>query len=472
MPPLVGLARAKPFWLDEGFEIAEACRHSYLALLVRGAPGQCSPSPLYYLAQRLSVRSLDRFDDGIAVTYRRVSLIAAGLLVFATTLAMHARLGTTWALVAVALLASPPLFARYAAENRPYMSWLLLFALTVLAGAEAAARPWRETGRARRLALAVAALALSLVALPGAPQAALACAVGSLSWRRAAEDRRETRAALAWGLLMAAGCMAVGLYFGARSPCREYDAGPLALRWPDRTGRAAPVLALVWGEGIAGQIGNALLALGLVAAWRPATWRSPNDDDRAPRAAFASWLARGVAAQLVLTLLLAVQVVLAGYYFLDRVFLHLVVCRALLVAVGGWWLLRRLEERAGPPLRTALRTLGAGLAVVAAATAFLTVRARAEGAPVALTEAEQTRCGDLGGTLVVDRPAGTEDWARGPNFIVRLARDRRRCGDGHAPGVRHVVAADGAYEITPDAARSTVPLEQCGRQVVISAEGR
>jgi hypothetical protein len=159
-------------------------------------------------------------------------------------------------------------------------------------------------------------------------------------------------------------------------------------------------------------------------------------------------------------------VVLAGYYFLDRVFLHLVVCRALLVAVGGGWLLRRLEERAGPPLRTALRTVAAGLAVFAAATALLTLRARAEGAPVALTEAEETRCGDLGGTLVVDRPAGTEDWARGPNFIVRLARDRRRCGNGHAQGIRHVVAADGAYQITPDAAPSTMPLAQCGRQVV------
>src|SRR6185369_647337 len=100
----------------------------------------------------------------------------------------------------------------------------------------------------------------------------------------------------------------------------------------------------LWGNGIGGQAGNALLALGLVAALRAR--------DGTP----ASWLARGLAAQLALTVLLAVQVVRVGYYFLDRVFLHLVVCRALLVAVGGWWLLRRLEARAGPPTRTALHT--------------------------------------------------------------------------------------------------------------------
>ena len=182
---------------------------------------------------------------------------------------------------------------------------------------------------------------------------------------------------------------------------------------------------------------------------------------RRPRAA------RGVAAQLVLTLLLAVQVVLAGYYFLDRVFLHLVVCRALLVAVGGWWLLRWLEARVGPRPRTALRTLAVGLAMFAVATAFLTLRARAEGAPVVLPAAEQARCGDLGGTLAVDRPAGAEDWARGPNFIVRLARDRRRCGAGNGEGIRHVVAADGAYQITSDAAPGTEPLELCGRRVVL-----
>jgi hypothetical protein len=470
-PPLADVARAKPFWLDEGFEIAEACRHSYLSLLIKGAPGQCSPSPLYYLAQRLSVRSLDRFDEGIAVTYRRVSLIAAGLLLFATTLALHSRLGAPWALAAAATLASQPAFARYAAESRPYMSWLLLFALTVIAAAQAGSRPWRETRRGGRAALAVSAVALSLVALPGALQAALACLLCGLAWRRRAEDPGESRAALRWSLLLAAACVAAGLYFGARSPCREYDAGPLAFHWPDRTGRAGPVLALLWGDGIAGQIGNALLALGLVAALRPAAPRGLAAE-RARHEGFASWLARGVAAQLALTVLLAVQVALVGYYFLDRVFLHLVVCRALLVAAGGWWLMRWLEQRAAPPTRSALQALASGLAVFAAAMAFLTLRARAEGAPAALPPAGEAPCPALGGTLVLDRPADTKDWALGPNLIMRLAEDRHRCGTGPAGGTRHVLAAgDGVYHLSADRAPGAIPLEQCGRPVVLEPGG-
>ncbi len=262
--------------------------------------------------------------------------------------------------------------------------------------------------------------------------------------------------------------MALGLYFWARSPCREYEAGPLALRWPDPTGLAEPVIALVWGEGIAGQVGNALLLLGLAAAGWPAGPRPSDGDDgaRAPAFAPSTWLARGVVAQLALTLLLALQVVKARYYFLDRVFLHLVVCRALLAAVGGWWLWRRLEARAGPSRRLALRTLAAGLAVFALALAFLGLRARAEGGPVALTAAETAPCSELGGTLVVDRLADTR-WALGPNFVVRLARDRARCGADRGDGPRHVLAADGAYRISRDAAPGAVPLEQCGRQVVL-----
>ena len=402
------------------------------------------------------------------VGYRRVSLTAAGLLLFATTLALHARLGAPWALVAAAALASPPLFAQYAAENRPYMSWLLLFALTLIVAAEAGSRPWRETGRARRMALAVSALSLSLVALPGALQAALACALGGLSWRRRAEDRREMRASLVWSLLLAGVCLALGVYFGARSPCRRYDAGHLAFHWPDAAGLWRPVLALLWGEGTAGQIGNVLLLVGLVAARRSPAARDPAPED-ARAAAFASWLARGAAAQLGLTVLLAVQVMRAGYYFVDRVFLHLIVCRALLVAVGGWWLVRWLEERAGPSARLALQTLASGLAVFAVAMAFLTLRARAEGAPIALTATAETPCADLEGTLVVDRRPDTKDWADGPNLIVRLAEDRRRCGAGRAGQTRHVMAVgDGGYRLRADRAPGALPLEQCGREVVLS----
>jgi hypothetical protein len=468
-PPLAGVARVKPFWLDEGFEIAEACRHSYLSLLVKGAPGQCSPSPLYYLAQRLSVRSLKRFDEGIAVAYRRVSLGAAALLLFLTTLALHVRLGAPWALAAAATLASQPLFAQYAAENRPYMSWLLLFALTVLVAAEAASRPWRDVGRAWRMALAASAVALALVALPGALQAGLACALCGLSWLRTAEDPREARAALAWSLLLAAGCLALGLYFGARSPCRDYDAGHLALRFPDRAGLLRPLLSLIWGDGVAGNVGNALLLLGLLPAFRLRQRFASRAGDVAGRTHFAAWLAAGVAAQVGFTLILAAQLFRSGYYFLPRVFLHLAVCRALLIALGGWSLMASLA-RASVPGRTALQTLALGLAVLAVASAFSLERQDLEERRLAWPAGGTGPCASASGTLVMDVPAGMTDWAVGPNSIVRISEERRRCGARASSEEHHVLvgeARSGDYRLSADRAPGAVPLEQCGRAVVL-----
>src|SRR6185295_3860617 len=302
--------------------------------------------------------------------YRRVSLLAACLLLFATTLALHLRLGAPWALLAAASLASAPLFAQYAAENRPYMSWLLLFALTVILAAEAASRPWRETGRARRGALAVAAVGLALVALPGALQAAVGCALCGLSWLRASQDRRETRAALASSLLLAAACVALGLYFGGRSPCRGYEAGHLALRFPDRVGLLRPVLSLIWGDGVVGGVGNVFMLLGLVPALRLGQRLLSRAGAVTPRASFAGWLSTGVGAQLGLTVFLAGETIHFGYYFVPRVFLHVAVCRALLVALGGWFSWGWLAERAHAPGRTALQTLALGVALLALAFAF------------------------------------------------------------------------------------------------------
>jgi hypothetical protein len=468
-PPLAEVARLKPFWLDEGFEIAETCRHPYLSMLARGASGQCSPSPLYYLAQRLSVRSIGRFDEGIAVAYRRVSLVAAGLLLFLVTLALHIRLGPPWALAAAASLVGQPLFVHFAAENRPYMSWLLFFALTVVVAADAASRPWRTVGGRTRIALISSAVALSPIALPGALQAALACLLCGLSWRHQAQDRGEALAALRWSLRLAAACTAVGFYFGARSPCPAYDAGHLALHWPDRAGLVRPVLALIWADGMSGWVGNAFLVLGLVAAVRLSLPPAPLGEERARSERFASSLAIGVAAQLGLTVLLAAQTFGVGYYFLPRVFLYLVVCRALLIAIGGWFLVAWTGKRLPGVARLPLQVLAAALALLAVATASMMERQDLEERRTARPISDAGRCAEVDGPLAIDMPAGSTDWALGPNFIMRLAAEQRRCGAAAGGETRHVLAMPGlgAYRVSAERAPGAVPLEQCGRPVIL-----
>jgi hypothetical protein len=264
------------------------------------------------------------------------------------------------------------------------------------------------------------------------------------------------------------GCVALGLYFGALSPCRDYEAGPLALQWPDRTGRLRPVLALLWGEGLLGGVGNVFLLLGLFAALRLPAARASDREEDARLGGFGSWLAVGVVAQLGLTFVLAAQVILVGYYFLARVFLHLVVCRALLIAAGGWYLASGLEQRRlREPTRTAFQALASGLAVLAVAMSFASLRDVA-GARAARPPAGGP-CADLDGPLAVDVNGGTTDWALGPNFIVHLGKERRRCGAGRSAETRHVLALSGesAFRISPDRPAEAVPLEQCGRPVVL-----
>ena len=62
------------------------------------------------------------------------------------------------------------------------------------------------------------------------------------------------------------------------------------------------------------------------------------------------------------------------------------------------------------------------------------------------------------------------DWF-GSNFIVRLSQERRRCGAGASAETRHILAVResgaGGYRFSADRAPGTVPLEQCGRPVVL-----
>jgi hypothetical protein len=348
------------------------------------------------------------------------------------------------------------------------MSWLLFFALTVLVAADAASRPWRTVGGGARIALMSSAVALSPVALPGALQAALACVLCGLSWRHQAQDRREALTALRWSLRLAAACTAVGFYFGARSPCLAYDAGHLALHWPDRAGLVPPVLALMWADGMAGWVGNAFLVLGLVAAVRLSLRPAPLGE-RVRSERFASSLAIGVVAQLGLTVLLAAQTFGVGYYFLPRVFLYLVVCRALLIAVGGWFLVAWTGKRLPGVARLPLQVLAAALSLLAVATASMMERQDLEERRTTRPISNAGPCADVEGPLAIDVPAGSSDWALGPNFIMRLAAERRRCGAATGGETRHVLAMPGigGYRVSAERAPGAVPLEQCGRPVIL-----
>src|SRR4029450_6294279 len=73
-----GTAHRKQFWMDEGFEAVLVCERPAARMLVEGSFG-CSPAPLFSIAQRLVIRSVEPLGLSMRVTYRAVSL-AAGTL--------------------------------------------------------------------------------------------------------------------------------------------------------------------------------------------------------------------------------------------------------------------------------------------------------------------------------------------------------------------------------------------------------
>jgi hypothetical protein len=458
------IARHKLFWTDEGHEIAEACGASYASLLLHGARPQVNPAPLYFILEKLAVGRVARFDESILVSYRVISLGSAALTLAALYGVVLLRLGTAPALFALGSLASQPLFHRYAAENRPYMVWLFCFTVAVLAIAGAASRPWSELGRLRRIALSAACIALSMAALPGALQAAAGLAVCATLWHR--EPLTSGRGFWWWLMPLAGAALALGFWYGGATSW-TYEASHLDLLRSRDPGRLlAEVFALLVPPNAESLGGHALVLAGLAVFFRRAT---------APRSRpghYARVLAFVVAAELALTLVLGLEVVRRGYYFIPRLFLYLMVCRALLVALGAWAALAAVERVAGPRLR--LAATSAAVAIGCLGVAFAVDRLAAEAGETRAAYPPwpaTSRCAAGEGTLILDTAPGV-DPAVGPNVVVRLGEERRRCGWRSSPETHHVLAlseraAEGWYRLSSERLPGAVPLEQCGRPVVV-----
>jgi len=140
-------AAHKPFWLDEAYALHAAVRGTGFArLLLSGAPGQASPSPLDYLL----LKGLDEGRTTVAyfrlpphAYYRLIALLSTvGAAAFAFGLALPARLlSRTTSKTTVACALSACAFVSfvlerstfyYAAEMRPYALWTALWLVSAL----------------------------------------------------------------------------------------------------------------------------------------------------------------------------------------------------------------------------------------------------------------------------------------------------------------------------------------------------
>lgn len=455
VPHQVRLAQQKPFGLDEGFEWGYNCAQPTLELIVRGAGPQCSPSPGYYLLEQLVARFIPIGDERILVSYRALSLAAAGAMMLVLAAWPGARLGLPAAIAALASLLGQPLFHFYAVESRPYALALCLFAVALLLLAEGSARDSRP-GWAWTAALACVSVGSSVVLLIGAAQAVVACAVFLVLVRVQGGSLRSRRGAVAAVLL--AVCAACAVYYRAQSACLAYDdAGPLSVWGPQGAHLIGEVVRLIWTDAPAA---NVLALIGCAApvwAWRRGEARERSDS-------FALALGVQVLAQVLLTLILAAQVARADYYFLPRLFLHLVVCRALLIALGTWFVLRLVPwPRLRAPAQVTAGLLAAAYLSIALVLLRQEIGERREAAP--WRPRPSSPCAPVPIPLRI-LLSGDPPWNFGPNVLVEAAHEARRCGSTPAEGSRYLVASpEGARTIVALPPSGAVPLLQCGRQV-------
>src|SRR4029453_4241782 len=270
---LAGTAHRKQFWMDEGFEAVLVCERPASRMLVEGSFG-CSPAPLFSIAQRLVIRSVEPLGLSMRVTYRAVSLAAGTLALLVLLAGLQHRLGLAAALVALATLAGDPGFHHCAEEGRAYITWVMATAVLVIATAEAHARDAMRL-RARLGLLLGAGLLIGMSPTPGRAQAAMAFAAFWVlqRWGRpAAPLGRKATVALALGAIA---IVALDVHYWSGSVCRGWGgADDLGL---DVMASRDPWAILVnAGSPLSGPGGSAwawgVAALLLAGAVGPAWW--------------------------------------------------------------------------------------------------------------------------------------------------------------------------------------------------------
>jgi len=465
----VGVANRKLFWADEENAQAQTCAQSYHDLIARGAYAQCSPEPLYYILEKVYLKRLPT-NDNILWTHRLISLLSAAGCV-AVIVAVAARtLGLTAALAAALVLLSETLFHRFAAENRPYMLWTFAFTTTVLCAA------WLSTERARARprtawsAFAISAGILTMTANPGVLQSAgalgMVCAIELLRLRAGRCSRASAAATVLRATAVAAVLAALAYRYITR-PC-PVPAHPYDVLGPNQTSLVLDVLQVAWPSGWTGLAGN-LLALAGIAATLRALLRLAQSGEADWRAALGAQVLAQVAAALAVAAAIAYQ----HYFFGQRMFIYLTVCRALLAALGAHFVLASIVLPRAGVARAKVAAVTAGVVAVA-----LVFRLRSTEAVLARdysdppAEPSPARCERFQARLHLWQTTHLDHWEV-PNLIVRFSRVARGCGDfGRGPD-RHVridpdLAPDW-YRIDDDPPGAGFePMKQCGLEVVVT----
>ncbi len=342
------IASQKFFWYDEAFEIFELCQTSGLEIFL-GQTSQASKNPLYYLFQKIVVDHVQEYNEKILIFFRLISLFSATGLMVITFLYLRSRLNGRWAIIGFMALTGQSLYFHFAAENRPYMFWLLLSLLFLLITVRICSTRWDDVNRKDKIIFVVLSCALVLTIAISIFQVLMACLTCCYFWHFEYPSRRNFRPLTNFILPVMGLCVLIEAYYAWRGldAFTEIIIGtpydllgrlqlgdfnllkmPVRILFP-KTGRDAFMGAAIMNVFI-------LIALGSLVKWKLFFRHKVNQDQ------FLITLLIVTFVQVLSAIPIAITIGILRYWFVQRIFLHLILGHTLLAVLGGYIFIRWL----------------------------------------------------------------------------------------------------------------------------------
>lgn len=330
------------FWKDEMLEISTLCQRSWSDILT-GNIREAGKAPFYYLLQRAVVQNTHVFDSRILIFYRTISILAAASLVIALYFFIRRRLGKAWAVAAVISLVSQNIFYSFAAQNRPYMLWMLIFFLLVMMTTLLCQKKYDDVSRKEKWFFALTCLAMTSLIAMGIVQIAVAMISCLFCWYFLHPPSKNLKNAVGFVLSIFLVCAAISAYYGfkgvdafdSRVMQSKYDLIHM-MKQGDASLLKMPLRILIpkvpRDAFIGAHLTNILVLIGIFVLF--VYWKKQSRLTQQERFVFIFGLT--VFAQVLATIPIVVLIAFLHYWFVQRIFLYLMVCQALLAVVGGY----------------------------------------------------------------------------------------------------------------------------------------
>lgn len=356
-------AKHKDFWRDESYEIISLCHFSF-GRIAAGETHQANKNPLYFLLQKFSLSQIDSFNSDMLVNVRRVSIAAATLMCASLFFFINARLGLLFAVLVVISLTSQYLFYNFAAESRPYMLWVLLFVLLVIATLKMCLQSYEKNSLKDKSLFCFLALTITLVISLGIIQSITAILTCLFCWYFIHNRPKDVKLLINFAIPLGLLCILIQGYYTFKgtqafypeimesswdliSQIKKSDIS--LLKMPPRLLLPQAPRDAYFGAFLS----NLFVFVGIgVPFLRWSKRRDLKDKDF-----FVFILSIVALIQVAATIVIILLIALLHYWFVQRLFLYLITCHAILATMGAYFLFSLNKKILGPFLKTALLIL-------------------------------------------------------------------------------------------------------------------